>query len=533
MLEGNFYMPEDEEQDETFVLLARLNGMLRELNEYSLELSRGRLSTQTPERSNYLAMGVKNLHARLNHLAWQLNQVAQGDYDQVVEYMGELSTGFNWMTQQLKLRKIQAEYEFKHDAFTGLLNRRSFEKEVTSAIADDPEKKGAMVCLGLDNLKHVNDTYGHETGDLYILASAELLTKIVDNGGFASRLSGNEFAIYIHGFDNADQAMDRITEILGDKNKRNSFIVDGKKMSLMSSKGVAVYADDAPSVTELIKYSTYAMYEIKKHNRGAIARFNQSLYYKKANLYQKLEALSKLIDERQIRFAFQPIVDLSDASIYGYEALMRSRLQDFASPIEILKIAETHSKLYPLEKMTYELIFEWMEENIPALGDKKIFFNTISGDFFDKSRLSHIHPDYEDILSHMVFEILESSVDEGSYMGRLSKLRNRYNLSVAIDDYGCGYSNDFRLLNLAPNILKVDRFFIRDVEKNQDKQIILSNLITFCATKEIRVLAEGVETEEELRTVKQLGFHYAQGFYLAKPAFGLQSVDRKKINSIH
>lgn len=499
--------------------------MLSELKLYSIELSKGNLSVPFPPRENYVSMGVKNLHSKLNHLVWQLKQVAEGDYSQEVDYMGELSEGFNWMTKQLRLKREQSEHELTHDKFTGLLTRNAFMRRAFEMIAARPEQAGVMLCCGLDNIKYINDTYGHAVGDVCITAAADIFGSLEPFSGVSSRISGDEFAIYLHGQCHQSETMPFTQRLVDAFFKKSEISLNGSNQKIRASYGVAFYPDDAMSVDTLLKYATYAMFEVKNYSKGELLRFNSESYQQKASLYEKQEKLNALIDEKLIRFAFQPIVDLEDGSVFGYEALMRPLMEDFTSPLEILRLAEAQSKLHQIERITFEVLFEWLGENVGLLNGAKLFFNTVSSRFLKESALSGVHPNAPDLCRHIVFEVLESASEEHEFTDAIAAFRERSSCLIAIDDYGCGYSNDMRLISLAPDIVKIDRFFIRDIHRNRDKQQLLASILSFCASKGIKTLAEGVETFEELKKVVALGFRYVQGFYLAEPSFALQSVD--------
>ena len=517
------------EGDEAGRLLVRLANMLSELRTYSLELSKGNLSVPFPPRENYVAMGVKNLHSKLNHIVWQLKQVAEGDYAQEVDYMGELSEGFNWMTKQLRLKREQAEYELTHDKLTGLLTRSAFMRRTFDMVAARPEQTGIMLCCGLDNIKYVNDTYGHAAGDVCITSAADIFGNLEPFSGASSRISGDEFAIYLHGQCRQDEAMAFTQRLVDAFFKKSEVNLNGINQKIRASYGVAFYPDDATAVDTLLKYATYAMFEVKNYSKGELLRFNSESYQLKVDLYEKQERLNALIDEKLIRFAFQPIVDLEDGSIFGYEALMRPLTEDFTSPLEILRLAEAQSKLHQIERITFEVLFEWLSDNVGRLNGAKVFFNTVSSRFLKEPVLLGVHPDASELCRHIVFEILESASEESEFADTIAAFRERFSCLIAIDDYGCGYSNDMRLISLAPDIVKIDRFFIRDVHRNRDKQHLLANILSFCASKGIKALAEGVETFEELKKIISLGFRYVQGFYLAEPGFNLQTVDAEII----
>jgi EAL domain-containing protein (putative c-di-GMP-specific phosphodiesterase class I) len=135
--------------------------------------------------------------------------------------------------------------------------------------------------------------------------------------------------------------------------------------------------------------------------------------------------------------------------------------------------------------------------------------------------MRRIHPEYRDILPHLVFEILESSTEDNDLIKNVSAFRDKLGATIALDDYGIGHSNQYRLLNLNADIVKIDRFLISDIHLNRDKRVMLEDIAAFCYSKDIKVLVEGVEKPEELKVCMELGVDYVQGFYFAKPSFEL------------
>ena len=179
------------------------------------------------------------------------------------------------------------------------------------------------------------------------------------------------------------------------------------------------------------------------------------------------------------------------------------------------------------------MIFDWMDRNLPSLGARKIFFNAISAQYLDARELRNLHPRYEDISRNMVFEIIETASSEEGLAQKVRELRTELAAFIAIDDFGCAHSNALRLLNISPEILKIDSFFIRAIHKAPaSKREFLSNILVYCRSKGILTVAEGVETHEELASVVALGFDLAQGFYLARPEFALQELASNQIEEI-
>lgn len=490
---------------------------LQELYTYETEIASGNLRVPMPKKQNYLAMGAKNLHSKLNHLVWQIRQVADGDYGQSIDHMGDLSDSFNWMIGQLQYRYEQETYEKTHDSMTGLLNRSEFMHQVNKLLKAQPDSYGVLLYCGLDNLKSVNETYGHENGDRYIMAAAEVFRMFASTGNIAGRITGDEFALYLHGFDEQPNLM-ALEKNINNKMKQSFDFYDAV-IKIRMSVGISLYPQDARGAQDLFTYASYTMFQVKHKNRGTIMRFNSELYRNKANSFDRLEKLSRLLDERLLRFAFQPIVNLHDMKVIGYEALMRPTISDFSSPLDLLAIAEEQSKLYQLEMVTYELVFDLIYRNLEELNGKRIFFNTISTNFLEDQELKKIHPEYREICPYLAIEVLESTVDVEKYVYEIDSFRDRHGSLVALDDYGSGYSNDLRLISIKPDIVKIDRLFINGIEDDLDKQNVLLRIIAYCKEKGIHTLAEGIETESQLQKVISMGFTYGQGYYLGRPEF--------------
>ncbi len=496
--------------------LCRVTRMVAESAGYAAAMADGDLSAAVPA-ANPATADLARLHANLKRLARQLLMASTGYPVTPIDYMGDLSEGLDFLITQAFQCKKQIEHGRDHDAETGLLNRKGFIRGVYDLIHDRPNKVGVLFCCELDNIKYINDAHGYDSGDLYIEKVVEVLRTCEGNAGLLARLGGNEFAVYAHGFETEDDAYGFARDNF--KNLFNTRVsLPDAEVKIRASCGVALYPHDATTSDVLMNYASHAMFEVKSFNRGTIMRFSPEIYRTKASLLGRQERLDELIEGKLLHFAFQPIVSLRDGAVTGYEALMRPTTADFSGPLDILSLAEAQSKLRQLERVTFEVIFEWIYRNQCGLGERKIFFNTISTHYLDSAELRAIHPQYETISRHMVFEILETAAVENMLARKVDALRRELPALIAIDDFGSGHSNALRLINISPDILKIDRFFIKSIDRAPaTKKELLSNILTYCRAKGILTLAEGVETPDELACVMRMGFDYAQGFYLGRP----------------
>ncbi|MDO5436107.1 MAG: EAL domain-containing protein [Clostridia bacterium] len=228
---------------------------------------------------------------------------------------------------------------------------------------------------------------------------------------------------------------------------------------------------------------------------------------------------SYLLDNGLFTYHFQPIIDAKTGSIYGYEALMRTGGGIKMSPVDVLNMAKEFNRLYDIEKTTFFGIMEVYANQFDVFRGRKLFINTIPGNFLTPEDCDLLWEKYHSLMDHFVYEITEQdsmSDDELDALKRLSK--DRETNQVAIDDFGTGHSNIANLIRYTPRIVKIDRFLISNIQNDANRQMFVKNTIDFAKHNGIMVLAEGVETAEEMSAVIEYGVDLIQGYYTAKPA---------------
>ena len=243
----------------------------------------------------------------------------------------------------------------------------------------------------------------------------------------------------------------------------------------------------------------------------------REIYREKDIELDKLDKFKKLVDKNEFRYNFQPIVNAKNGEIFAYEVLMRTSDDIGLKPLEVLKYAEISNMLYTIEKSTFFNALKYYKDNIDKFGNKKIFINSIPSVILPDSELAKLKDMYADISENIVVEILENDDDDDTTIAAFDNLRRILNCNIAVDDYGSGYSNDMKVLNNNPNFIKIDMSLITSIDTDSKKQLLVSNLIKFGKKYNIKILAEGVETKEELDKVIELGVDLIQGFYTAKP----------------
>lgn len=270
-------------------------------------------------------------------------------------------------------------------------------------------------------------------------------------------------------------------------------------------------------IVALLVISTVMILEVKPYLQSKNVGI-RNIYREKDIEIEKFGKFNRMVAKNNFRYNFQPIADAKTGDIFAYEALMRSPADVGLSPREILKYAEISQQLYSIEYYTFYNTLRAYFVNREKFAGRKVFINSIPSVFLNEKDLTVMTELYGDITANTVVEILEDDEDTEESCRYFEQLRERFGCLIAIDDYGSGYANEMKLLNNNPNFIKVDISLISSIDSDMKKQLLVSNIIKFASQYGIRVLAEGVETKEELETLLELGVDLLQGFYLARPS---------------
>lgn len=433
----------------------------------------------------------------------------------------------NVTREMQELRKT--EYERDHDVLTSLLNRRAY-TEAMNKLFKQKEilKVGALLMSDLDNLKYINDTFGHDCGDDYIRLMANVLKdSFPPKNSIISRISGDEFFVFLYGYDNKEEIQKILINFEKKMNECIWKLPDGSFSKLRATTGVAWYPNDAMELTALTKYADFTMYRMKHTQKGSLSYFDQEEYANDAYLLQAKEDLNKLIDEELVTYYFQPIVDAHTGEVFAYEALMRSLLPAFMNPLDILRIARSQSKLYFIEHLTF---FKSMEDYVkqPGYENYKLFINTIANQSLNAEDIEKFSSKYADFLHQLVLEVTEAEKLEDRPAMEKQQLVDKWHAKLAVDDYGTGYNGESVLLQVEPDFVKIDRSIVHNISFDENRQILLQNIISYCKENQMLVIAEGIENELEMKALIHAGVDYLQGFYLGQPSPVLQDVHEQK-----
>ena len=244
-------------------------------------------------------------------------------------------------------------------------------------------------------------------------------------------------------------------------------------------------------------------------------------------------AVHEILDSNLFHYAFQPIVEAATGNIYGYEALMRAEYNGLVSPNVILEYATKENRLYDVERATFFNVMSVVYDNLSAFEGRKIFINSIPGNFLTDKDYKKLKKEYGSLLEHFVVEVTEETELKDYELQVLLQRSEKDGFGLAIDDYGTGYSNPSSLLRYLPNCVKIDRLLIANIQEEPKKQHFVKSMISFAHDNGLLALAEGVETGAELKTVVKMGIDLVQGFYTARPSFEiLKEIDPRIRNEM-
>ncbi|MBR3040820.1 MAG: EAL domain-containing protein [Lachnospiraceae bacterium] len=401
------------------------------------------------------------------------------------------------------------------DKQTGLYNYRGFYDKL-SALAQanlGHEKTLAIIAFDLENLTGINEDFSREAGDSAIRALSSFLSRQCTDSEVCGRLSNDEFLVGLINED-CDKRYEEILNSIPEGGILYHDIRMEKHQAMVHHEMFETSLGEMPDLDFLINQTVNA----KNHNKKS----NQAMQSQLADFTEeeiaKIKEVERILNEHLLTYYFQPIVSAKNGDIYGYEALMRYEDDKSLTPPEILRYASCLERLYDVELNTFHGVLNTVENMDDVIRDKKIFINSLPAHQLRDTDEADLFERFENHTGQLVVEYTEGSELSDATLIKRKDDYSRYNIEVALDDYGSGYSNVNNLLRYTPNYVKIDRELISGIDKNEQKRHFFKSIVSYAKPNNIRVLAEGVETMEELRTVIDLGAELVQGFYTSRPS---------------
>lgn len=439
--------------------------------------------------------------------------------------------------QELKKNYAHIEQLAYHDGLTGLYNRVAFMKYAYDIFHDASvgASKHAIFFIDLDNFKNINDTLGHDYGDLLLKDVSDRMLSCIASDDILARNGGDEFLILKNRFDTVDDLENFASQLVNVVH--HPFILNDETAVVSMSVGIAVFPNNGLTVSELIKNADIAMYNAKNSGKNSY-RFFDSYMEDDVNRKNDLaDILSHVIDKNEIYLQYQPQVNVESGQVTGYEALMRieSELVGFISPAEFIPIAEETGIINILGEWALIEACNFNQVLIKSgFGPLRVSVNVSTTQLKDDHLIDIIKsiPKKTGMdLKHLEIEITES-VLMNSFEHNLKLINQMKELgcSIALDDFGTGYSSFNYLTQIPIDTLKIDKSFIDGICSNEKDRCIADSIIDLAHKMDISVVAEGVEDNEQLQILQNQFCDTLQGYLFSKP---LNSTDFIELLSKH
>ncbi|HWW60079.1 MAG TPA: EAL domain-containing protein [Thermoanaerobaculia bacterium] len=419
---------------------------------------------------------------------------------------------------------LKMSHTAQHDALTGLPNRLLLNDRINQAIARAPRHKNhvAVLFLDLDGFKQINDQRGHATGDRLLQSISERLVACVRGSDTVSRQGGDEFVLLlseVEQWDDAAITARRILQAISD-----THVIDDQEIHITASIGVSVFPDDGADAQILIKHADAAMYEAKERGRQGYRFFKPSLNVRAAERQSIEEALRRALERHEFALHYQAKASLVTGAIIGAEALIRwtHPTLGLITPAHFVPLAEDCGFILPIGNWVLREACaqaqSWMKSGLPL---STVAVNISATEFREKRFFNEVQKILDDSgldPSCLELELTERVLmeDQALTTSVLARLRN-HGVKAVLDDFGTGYSSLSNLRRFAVDALKIDPSLVCQAGLPGREPMIVAAVISMCRSLGLRVVAEGVETLEELSFLSAHQCHEVQGYYLSRP----------------
>ncbi|MDH5914919.1 EAL domain-containing protein [Vibrio splendidus] len=427
----------------------------------------------------------------------------------------------------LDLTEEKKNFDFlaHHDPLTSLANRLLATKQLDEEIRKSYENNASFLLfyLDIDEFKTINDSLGHAPGDNLLVNVGHILSNLVGDKGFVARMGGDEFLVVYSniGLDEGEPIADRLNQAL-----RKPYYIDDNSIFVSASIGVCEYPTHGLDRETLIRNADTAMYHAKRNGRDQYRVYADEMTHEVNDLIETNMGLHQAIANDELEVFFQPKVNLDSQDIIGAEALIRWRHPKLGllPPVDFLEVAEKSDLIIDIDKWVFKkvanLITEWQCTGMDLQG--VIFSINFSARMFYMTDLAdqlQVILDETDCQPHqLLLEITERDMmRDFETCSRTIEVLHSKGYKIAIDDFGTGYSSLSVLKNLSADCVKLDRSFIEDINSSKVDYEITCAVLKLAQILDFSVIAEGLETQNHVTTLRQIGCKYAQGYFFARP----------------
>ncbi|OGU24575.1 MAG: diguanylate cyclase [Hydrogenophilales bacterium RIFOXYD1_FULL_62_11] len=411
-----------------------------------------------------------------------------------------------------------------HDALTGLPNRRLLLEYLEQALAHARRNKTliGVLFIDLDNFKRVNDTLGHAVGDQLICHVARRLRAAVRNEDIVARLGGDEFVVVISDVHAASQVLHVVDKILAVMVA--PYQIAERELFNSCSVGIGVYPTDGTSSSDLLKNADTAMYHAKSSGKNRYHLYDAAMNAMAEEQLQLDTDLHYALERNEFVFHYQPQVNLNSGRTDTVEALIRWNHPDkgLLSPAAFLDMLEDTGEIIPVgRKLLGTACAQGARWHAAGFNDLSVAINVSSKEFWHQDLLANVHDALE--RSGLPPRSLQLELTEGILMGDMDVAVHKIldlkamGVSIAIDDFGTGYSSLAHLKRFPLDVLKIDRYFIKDIRHDSVNEALVISILALCNGLNLDTVAEGVETRSQLDVLRKIGCPVVQGYLISRP----------------
>ncbi|GBF83373.1 diguanylate cyclase/phosphodiesterase [Aphanothece sacrum FPU3] len=453
-------------------------------------------------------------------------KVGQATFEQYIHYLcdNQLIRSYLFDVTERKKAEKTLEYRAFHDTLTDLPNRTWFDERLAFALARAKRENyliGVMF-LDLDSFKNINDTLGHSVGDQLLKSFAKRLNSCVRSEDLVARWGGDEFTLLLPRINSPEDTVNLAQRILDEL--KQPFEISGHQLYIKTSIGIAIYPQDGEDSETLVKNADAALYRAKERGRNHY-RFYSSTMTSKASMILKLEnLLYQAIEENEFCLNYQPQIKLTNNKVTGMEALLRWYHPELGnvSPVKLIPLAEKTDLIVPISLWVLRTACQqnkvWQKAGLSKM---PVAVNLSARQFQQPNLVEMVGQVLEETGLEPQFldlEITETALMQNHDLAQqtLGKLRH-LGVQVSLDDFGTGYSSLSYLHKFPVNTLKIDQSFIQSLQDTPQNTAIISAVIALGKTFNLRVIAEGVETLQQLKLLQGLNCEEVQGYWFSRP----------------
>lgn len=460
--------------------------------------------------------------------------------------IGEMTDAFHHMVDELSLREQSLQQELTErrrieaklsqiahfDTITNLPNRHSFNSQIDKALINykyDLEKF-ALMYIDLDNFKYVNDTFGHHIGDLLLARVGARILKTLRKDDFVARLGGDEFMVMLSGFDENSQVSAVAEKILA--TLKSPFALEGREAFIGASIGIAICPDNGKDSENLQRRADSAMYRAKNLGKNNFQFFLDEMSRTQKNRISIEAQLHRALERNEIVVYYQPIVEINSRKIVGFEALVRWIKQDgtIVRPDEFITLAEEIGLIidigrYVLNTAAVQTAI-WVEQfgltfTAVNFSSRQFKHNDLASDIFNALQNAKLQPgNFEMEITESV--LMDNTIDSKNFLDMLIN----QGMGISIDDFGTGYSSLSYITSFPITKIKIDLSFVAKLPGDKNALAVVTAIIGLAKSLNLKVVAEGIETIEQLECLAQLGCKHGQGYLFSKP---VPAIDATKL----